>query len=104
MIHAENPSSTKVNVSFYDMMKKNETASKKGNKKGQQKQSSAVLSELNKLETLEGKQCNCLFWSPAGATIIMAGLGDSASGTLEFYNVDSKSLTIKEHYRANQVL
>jgi len=104
MIHAENPSSTKVNVSFYDMMKKNETAPKKGNKKGQQKQSSAVLSELTKLETLEGKQCNCLFWSPAGATIILAGLGDSASGTMEFYNVDTKALTVKEHYRANQVL
>merc|ERR1719162_2184448 len=34
----------------------------------------------------------------------MAGLGDSASGTLEFYNVDTKTLVVKEHYRANQVL
>jgi len=105
MIHAENPSSTKVDVSFYDMMKKNEIAPKKGGKKQQQqKQSATLLSELNKIETLEGKQCNCLFWSPAGATILMAGLGDSASGTLEFYNVTTKSLTVKEHYRANQVL
>jgi len=103
MIHAENPSSTKVDVSFYDMMKKTETAPKKGGKKGQQKQSTTI-SELNKLETLEGKQCNCLFWSPVGSTILMAGLGDSASGTLEFYNVDSKALTVKEHYRANQVV
>jgi len=103
MIHAENPSSTKVNVSFYDMMKKNEATTKKG-KKGPQKQTATLVSELNKIETLEGKQCNCLFWSPAGATILMAGLGDSASGTLEFYNVDSKALTVKEHYRANQVL
>jgi len=103
MIHAENPSSTKVDVSFYDMMKKNEATNKKGGKKGQQKQAT-IVSELNKIETLEGKQCNCLFWSPAGGTILMAGLGDSASGTLEFYNVDSKSLTVKEHYRANQVV
>ena len=102
MIHAENPSSTKVNVSFYDMMKKNEAPAKKGNKK--QSQTKSIISELNKIETLEGKQCNSLFWSPAGGTILMAGLGDSASGTLEFYNVDSKSLTVKEHYRANQVL
>eukprot|EP00534_Pseudo-nitzschia_fraudulenta_P009864 CAMPEP_0201168828 /NCGR_PEP_ID=MMETSP0851-20130426/77244_1 /ASSEMBLY_ACC=CAM_ASM_000631 /TAXON_ID=183588 /ORGANISM="Pseudo-nitzschia fraudulenta, Strain WWA7" /LENGTH=720 /DNA_ID=CAMNT_0047450397 /DNA_START=26 /DNA_END=2188 /DNA_ORIENTATION=+ len=103
MIHAENPSSTKVDVSFYDMMKKNDTvALKKGGKKGQQKQS-AIIPELNKIETLEGKQCNCLFWSPAGSTMLMASLGDTASGTLEFYNVDTKALTVKEHYRANQV-
>jgi len=103
MIHAENPSSTKVDVSFYDMMKKTETTKRGGKKGGQQKQTT-IIPELNKIETLEGKQCNCLFWSPAGSTILMAGLGDSASGTLEFYDVDSKSLTIKEHYRANQVL
>lgn len=101
MIHAENPSSTKVDVSFYDMMK---TSEKKGGKKGGQQKQPTLVPELNKIETLEGKQCNCLFWSPAGATILMAGLGDTASGTLEFYDVDSKSLTIKEHYRANQVL
>jgi translation initiation factor 3 subunit B len=34
----------------------------------------------------------------------MASLGDSASGTLEFYNVDQNSLVVKEHYRANQVI
>jgi len=56
------------------------------------------------IETLEGKQCNCLFWSPAGQNIIMASLGDSASGALEFYDVTNKSLVIKEHYRANQVV
>lgn len=105
MIHAENPSSTKVDVSFYDMMKKNEAnVAKKGGKKSAQQKETILSPELNKIETLSGKQCNCLFWSPAGATILMASLGDSASGTLEFYNVNSKALTIKEHYRANQVL
>jgi len=103
MIHAENPSSTKVNVSFYDMMKKVEaTTQKKGKKGGVQPKTE--VAELNLVETLDGKQCNCIFWSPAGGTIIMAGLGDSASGTLEFYDVNTKNLTIKEHYRANQVL
>ena len=34
----------------------------------------------------------------------MASLGDSASGTLEFYDVETKALAIKEHYRANQVM
>jgi translation initiation factor 3 subunit B len=74
---------------------------KKKIKKSSDKQ---IISEVNKVETLEGKQCNCIFWSPAGRTIILASLGDSASGTLEFYDVENKTLTIKEHYRANQVL
>ncbi|VEU41860.1 unnamed protein product [Pseudo-nitzschia multistriata] len=103
MIHAENPSSTKVDVSFYDMMKKSESTGGKKGKKSAPKQTT-IVPELNKVETLSGKQCNCLFWSPAGSTILLASLGDSASGTLEFYNVDNKSLTVKEHYRSNQVL
>jgi translation initiation factor 3 subunit B len=106
MVHAENPSSTKVDVSFYNMMKKTEiiTVAKKGAKKGQQSKQITTVPELNLMETLQGKQCNFVFWSPAGQTILLASLGDSASGTLEFYDVDTKSLVIKEHYRANQVL
>lgn len=100
-IHAENPTSTKVNVTFYDMFRMSEPEKKKGKKKSSGKD---IVAEVNKVETLEGKQCNCIFWSPAGRTIILAALGDSASGTLEFYDVDNKSLVIKEHYRANQVL
>lgn len=117
MIHAENPSSTKVDVSFYDMKKKvDASANQKG--KGKGKKGGAAkgpakgggggnmieISELNKVETLEGKQCNCLFWSPAGQTIVMASLGESSSGTLEFYDVNNKSLVVKEHYRCNQVV
>jgi len=102
MIHAENPSASKVKVSFYDMMKQQETILQKGAKKGQKKQE--IIPELNKIDTLENRQCNCIFWSPAGSTIIMASLGDNASGTLEFYDLDSKTLVVKEHYRANQVL
>lgn len=101
IIHAENPTSTKVNVTFYDMFKTIELEKKKGKKGGKEKQ---IVAEVNLIETLEGKQCNCIFWSPAGRTVILAALGDSASGTLEFYDVDSKTLVIKEHYRANQVL
>lgn len=97
MIHAENPSASKVSVSFYDMTKTTEVTVK--GKKRQQ-----LSKELNLLETLQNKQCNCLFWSPAGNNIILASLGDAASGTLEFYDVDNKSLTVKEHYRANQVI
>ena len=104
MIHAENPTSTKVNVSFYDMNKKVEpTMNKK--KKSNNNSEPSIVPELNKGETLEGKQSNCIFWSPAGGIIIMAGLGDSASGTLEFYDVDEKKLiATKDHYRANAVL
>jgi len=102
MIHAENPGSTKVNVTFYDMQKKIEVTvpSKKKNKN---KTETQTVNEVNKALTLEGKQCNCIFWSPAGQHIILASLGDSASGTLEFFDVQNKTLTVKEHYRANQV-
>jgi len=99
MIHAENPSSTKVNVSFYSMTKKTTTEAK-----GKKKAQTTLTKEVNLVETLEGKQCNSLFWSPAGRHIIMAGLGDSASGTIEFYDLETKALVVKEHYRANQVV
>lgn len=104
MIHAENPGAAKVKVSFYDMRKQGEVVTVKGAKKGQPKTQDVTVAELNKIETLDGRQCNCLFWSPAGSTIIMASLGESASGTLEFYDVDTKNMVVKEHYRANQVL
>eukprot|EP00538_Stauroneis_constricta_P007896 CAMPEP_0119555286 /NCGR_PEP_ID=MMETSP1352-20130426/7558_1 /TAXON_ID=265584 /ORGANISM="Stauroneis constricta, Strain CCMP1120" /LENGTH=70 /DNA_ID=CAMNT_0007602027 /DNA_START=8 /DNA_END=216 /DNA_ORIENTATION=+ len=70
MIHAANPSSTKVQVSFYDMMKKQETLTvgKSGSKKGQQQKTITKIPEVNLVEMLEGKQCNTLFWSPAGQT------------------------------------
>ena len=105
MIHAENPSAAKVNVSFYDMMKQGEVVTVKGaSGKGVPQKQETTVAELNKLQTLQGRQCNLLFWSPAGSTIVMASLGESQSGTLEFYDVDTKTMVVKEHYRANQVL
>merc|ERR1712216_737877 len=116
MIHAENVNSTKVDVSFYDMVKKVEAETKKSLKQAKAKnrdhiqksiggqKNDQLVAETIKIETLTGKQCNCVFWSPAGANIILAALGDSAAGTLEFYDVESKTLVVKEHYRANQVL
>ena len=107
MIHAENPSAAKVKVSFYDMMKLEDVTPVQptivGMKQQAKKQRQRVP-ELNLLECLEGKQCNFLSWSPAGSVIILASLGDAASGTLEFYDVNTKALVVKEHYRANQVL
>lgn len=102
MLHAENPDAAKVSVSFYDMMKVEETQT--GVPGTKQKKTRTKFPELNLLETLEGKQCNFISWSPAGNVIIMASLGDSASGTLEFYDVSSRALVVKEHYRANRVL
>lgn len=103
MIHAENPNAAKVKVSFYDMMKTEETVAGVVGAK-QAKKTKTKVAELHCLETLEGRQCNFISWSPAGSVIIMASLGDSASGTLEFYDVSTKSLVMKEHYRANQLL
>jgi translation initiation factor 3 subunit B len=103
MIHAENPSAAKVKVSFYDMIKIEDTTPVVPGLKVVKKQRSRIP-EVNLLETLEGKQVNFVSWSPAGNVIIMASLGDSASGTLEFYDVVTKSMVVKEHYRANQVI
>jgi len=104
MIHAENPSAAKVTVSFYDMMKMEDAAPTAVVGMKQPKKTRQKIPELNLVDTLEGRQCNYLSWSPAGSVIIMASLGDSASGTLEFYDVNSKQMVTKEHYRANQVL
>ena len=103
MIHAENPSASKVNVSFYDMIRKGEVLTVKSGKKAA-KTEAATFMELCKMETLEGRICNFLFWSPEGKNIILASLGETASGTLEFYDVDNRSMVVKEHYRCNQVL
>lgn len=100
LVHAEAPSSTKTSVSFYDMKKDSETTVKKGKKTVTV---TSKVSELNKIETLSGKQCNRLFWSPQGGIIVMASLGESAAGTLEFYDTVNKTLAIKEHYRATEV-
>jgi translation initiation factor 3 subunit B len=110
MIHAESPTASKVKVSFYDMKKKTTAdptagvvgltgAGKAGKKGGTTK----IVAELNLVETLDGRQCNTLFWSPAGSTIIMASLGEAASGTLEFYDVDTRTMVVKEHYRCTHV-
>jgi translation initiation factor 3 subunit B len=103
MIHAESPQATKVNVSFYDMMKLEDAAPTVPGLKAVKKQRNKIP-EINLIETLEGRQCNFISWSPAGSVVIMASLGDSASGTLEFYDVVNKSMVVKEHYRANQVI
>ena len=95
MIHAENPTASKVNVSFYDMMKVGEVPVK-GTKKGAAAKQEGTIAELNKIETLVGRQCNFIFWSPAGSTILMASLGDTASGTLEFYDLETKTMVVKE--------
>merc|ERR1711957_953287 len=109
MIHGESASATKVSVSFYNMNKKVEaTGDKKkkgsgGGNSNNNNEDGQIVREVNLIETLVGKQCNRIYWSPAGATIVLASLGDLASGTLEFYDVRTKSLAVKEHYRANRV-
>lgn len=101
MILAESLNASKVQVAFYDMLKRPTPTEISKKTKGQNP--NQRLPELTHLETLSNKQCTCIYWSPAGSTILLASLGDTASGALEFYDVDTKSLVMKEHYRANQV-
>lgn len=53
--------------------------------------------------TLPGKACNCIFWSPMGHNIVLAGL-KNLNGQLEFFNVDElETLSTAEHFMATDV-
>ncbi|XP_044947814.1 eukaryotic translation initiation factor 3 subunit B-like isoform X2 [Hordeum vulgare subsp. vulgare] len=55
------------------------------------------LSCVCKLTTLNGRQANALFWSPAGRFIVLAGLKDR-NGQMEFYNLDDlETMAVAEH-------
>jgi len=58
---------------------------------------SLVEQQLKKLKTLEKRLANCLFWSPAGSFIILAGLRN-LNGVLEFFNVDDMESMINEEH------
>ena len=99
VVHAENISSTRTSVSFYDMNKTIEPTTVKG-----KKTPASVALELNHVTTLQDRQCNQVYWNPMGGIIVLAGLGETASGTLEFYDVDAKeTCATREHYRATDV-
>jgi translation initiation factor 3 subunit B len=55
---------------------------------------------VKKLETLEDRQCDHLFWSPKGNHVVLAGLSSQAtSGPLEFYDVQNReTMGQTEHY------
>jgi translation initiation factor 3 subunit B len=93
---SENPTVSKVNVSFYDMMK---VAFRSRVPKGAAAKQEGTIAELNKIETLVGRQCNLLSLE-SGSTILMASLR-YRPGTLEFYDLETKTMAVKEHYRAN---
>jgi len=79
IVHGEAPG--KYDVSFYSMEKKPGT-------QGPQL-----------LHKLENKACTSLYWSPAGNNIVLAGLGSTLNGSLEFYNVnDAETYSVQEHF------
>jgi translation initiation factor 3 subunit B len=106
-VHAENKSATRANVSFYDMNKEMEVEVKAQRGKNPRKAytKTEVVQELNLVTTLKDRQCNTLYWSPAGNMIVLASLGESSSGSLEFYDVSAgEVLAVREHYRATEVV
>lgn len=60
----------------------------------------------NKLKhriTLDGRPTNCLFWSPTGQHVVLAGLG-GMSGALEFFDTNTmESACQTEHFNATDV-
>lgn len=82
VIHGDKP---RPDVSFYSMRSGNNT------------------SRVSKLATLNSKQANALYWSPAGRFIILAGL-KGFNGQLEFYDVDENETVAQvEHFMATEV-
>lgn len=44
--------------------------------------------KIEKIATLEKKNCNHLFWSPRGQFLVLGGMGGSFNGSLEFWNIE----------------
>jgi translation initiation factor 3 subunit B len=59
---------------------------------------------IDKIVTLEDRACNCLFWSPTGNYLVMAGLGNTLNGALEFYDCDDqRSMKETEHFMCTDI-
>jgi len=81
VVHGDQSSHGRYNVSFYNFTKK-----------------------LELIKTLEGRQANSLYWSPLGRFILLAGIKDGMGGALEFYNVDMlESMGEATHDTATQI-
>lgn len=79
-------SAARGNVDFYTM-----GSGRNGDKK------------MQKLYTLENKQCNSLYFSPMGNYLVLAGTGN-INGQLEFWDTDSQmSMMTQEHFMCNQI-
>jgi len=58
---------------------------------------------LEKIKTLENRCANCLFWSPTGDYIVLAGLGDK-NGQLDFVDTSDWTTTVStEHIMCTDV-
>jgi len=79
-------SAARGNVDFYTM-----GSGRNGDKK------------MQKLYTLENKQCNNLYFSPMGNYLVLAGTGN-INGQLEFWDTDSQmSMMTQEHFMCNEI-
>lgn len=59
--------------------------------------------KLKKMVTLENRPANCLYWSPTGDHLVVAGLGDK-NGWLEFMNMQDLGNTVQtEHHMCTDV-
>ncbi|KAK8819821.1 hypothetical protein WA556_002806 [Blastocystis sp. ATCC 50177/Nand II] len=77
------------NVSFYSVYRQ------KGGER---------VNETCLLYTVTNKPCNNLFWSPMGNYLLIAGLGTTLKGRLEFWDVTAQaSLKEQEHFSCTNV-
>ena len=63
----------------------------------------SAVNKVKLIGTIKNKTANCLFWSPKGKVIVLAGL-KTMNGQFEFFNVDEmETMASAEHFMATDV-
>ena len=63
----------------------------------------SAVNKVKLIGTVKNKTANCLFWSPKGKVIVLAGL-KTMNGQFEFFNVDEmETMASAEHFMATDV-
>jgi len=83
----------KPSVLFYDMGPLPDSEAANDQKANKLKVADKKPSEVTLLKTLPGRNCNFLYWSPAGGYCLLAGIPqpnvNDYTGNFEFYDVDA---------------
>jgi len=63
-----------------------------------------AVSQVTLITSLKGKAVSHIFWSPMGKNVVLAGLGSSGNGQLEFFNAEElQTMNFAEHFMCSSV-